>query len=379
MDGLQLLKQVFSKLSVDEFEKSAQEQKSFLQRLPAPKDDLERSYLQYRCQSYLMKKGLPFLLNCAAIPLLPLYRWKIRRNGKGAEKKSQRDAIMLFSGPVNVVPDSLKSEFDFLQVKDFQSHLQLSAEDLAYLHTLRRKYPFSFYYRFKCMLKLAMYSDAITAYHPKAIICSEEYSFTSSLLTDYCQQRGVAHINIMHGEKLYFIRDSFFRFHRCYVWDQHYIDLFSEMGAEPEQFRVEVPPSLQIKPQQFTEKDVDITYYLGGESVKQLERIFSLLQTLQRKGLSITVRPHPLYTDISVIQPLKGNIALEDPKTYHLLESLGHTKTAVALDSTVLLQAYYAGVDVLIDDVTAPDHYQKLQELQYIMMKKPHKLLSSLL
>ena len=76
------------------------------------------------------------------------------------------------------------------------------------------------------MVKLAMYRYQYEVYHPKAMIVDEEYSYTSSFLTEYCHRLGVEHIDIMHGEKLYFIRDTFFCFDRCYVWDGYYRDLF---------------------------------------------------------------------------------------------------------------------------------------------------------
>ena len=83
------------------------------------------------------------------------------------------------------------------------------------------------------MVKLAMYRYQYEVYHPKAMIVDEEYSYTSSFLTEYCHRLGVEHIDIMHGEKLYFIRDTFFCFDRCYVWDGYYRDLFCQLRAEP--------------------------------------------------------------------------------------------------------------------------------------------------
>lgn len=68
----------------------------------------------------------------------------------------------------------------------------------------------------------------ITKYQSKAIVVHNEYSFTSSILTAYCETRNVLHINVMHGEKMYYIRDSYFRYDRCYVWDAYYRDLLSQ-------------------------------------------------------------------------------------------------------------------------------------------------------
>ena len=63
----------------------------------------------------------------------------------------------------------------------------------------------------KVTIKVAGYSFMITKYQSKAIVVHNEYSFTSSILTAYCETRNVLHINVMHGEKMYYIRDSYFR------------------------------------------------------------------------------------------------------------------------------------------------------------------------
>ena len=46
------------------------------------------------------------------------------------------------------------------------------------------------------MVKLAMYRYQYEVYHPKAMIVDEEYSYTSSFLTEYCHRLGVEHIDI---------------------------------------------------------------------------------------------------------------------------------------------------------------------------------------
>lgn len=60
-------------------------------------------------------------------------------------------------------------------------------------------------------------------------------------------------------------------------------------------------------------------------------------------------------------------------------QSILRTKCAVSLYSTVLLQASINGVAVVIDDLTAPERFVQLKSLRYIMLDKPHGLLSALL
>lgn len=383
MNFLQLFKKAFERVIRDSgvFDVPVSAQKAFLDGLPAPKDDIQRSYLQYRCQARLMKRGLPFLLNCAAMPLLPLYSLKLRRHsGSSSEPEQQDDAVLIFAGPQSIVPDSLRREFQITQVKDFQQHQQLDCKDIAYLRELRKRYPFAFYFRFKCMMKVAMYSYVISHHGPRAVICSEEYSFTSSLLTDYCRQRHVAHINIMHGEKLFDITDSFFHFDRFFVWDHFYIDLFCDLRAENSQFVTEIPPSLCFSGQDSQLESVDYTYYLGNESPAQIDAILKSLSVLRDRGARVALRPHPIYHDHSyfLFEDTHGFL-IERAAEISIEDSLLRTGCAVSLYSTVLLQAACNGIPFVIDDVSDPEKYRQLGELRFICLNKEHRLLSELL
>ena len=264
------------------------------------------------------------------------------------------------------------------QAWGYQGSSLLRKEDLALLSTLRRRYPTAFYFRFKCMAKLAMYRYQYELYHPKALIVDEEISYTTSFLTEYCHRLGVEHINVMHGEKLYYIRDSFFCFDRCYVWDECYRRLFFDLRAEPTQFRVEIPPSMQPWEKPSTPPEVDLTYYLQEEPTEQRMQIAAALHTLQARGMVIAVRPHPLYCDDTLLEIFSG-FALEMPGNCSIEQSILRTKCAVSLYSTVLLQASINGVAVVIDDLTAPERFAQLKSLRYIMLDKPHGLLSALL
>lgn len=381
MSLLQTLKRAFEKINDGRsvFDVPPEKQKQFLESLPEPKDDIERSYLQYRCQNALMKRGVPLLLNCAAIPLLPLYSWKLRQQVSEAPEQ-QKDAVMLSADPIRLIPDSLREEFEIFQVKDFQSHLHLTKEDLTYLRMLRKRFPFAFYFRLKCMLKVAMYSHAFSRYAPRAVICTEEVSFTTSLLTDYCRKKGAEHIDVMHGEKLYFIRDAFFHFSRCYVWDQHYVDLLTELQAEQAQFRIELPPSMRFSCGERVSKTVNYTYYLANEPREQVETILENLAKLREKGAVVAIRLHPIYFEHSdFLYKDNRGFLIERPGELSIEDSLQRTGCAISLYSTVLQQAALNGIPFAIDDISDKGKYNKLAGLRFICLTKPHRLLSELI
>lgn len=382
MSLLQMLRSVVIRLNGDRntlFDVPMARQKAILEGLPEPKDLLKRAYAQYRCQMMLERPILRAGYQLAAMLLLPVYRRQLLRR-PASRKEETADAVFAFGGPDTILPCSLRQEYPGIrQVRDFQNALFLTREDCSFLRELARRYPTAFYFRFKCMAKLAMYRSLYETYRPKAIIVSEEYSYTSSFLTEYCHRLGVEHINVMHGDKLYDIHDTFFCFDRCYIWDQFYRDLFCELRAEPTQFRMEMPPSMQPWDAQDVEKAVDYTYYLQAETSQMLEKIAKSLQTLQKSGAVVAVRPHPLYSDMETVRRLFSDFEIEETAEVGIETSILRTRHVIGLYSTVLYQAHINHVPVVIDDLTAPERFAQLKSLRYIMLDKPHGLLSALL
>ena len=182
MNLLQTLKSVVNRLNSRRdplFAVPVTRQKAFLESLPEPEDLLERSYAQYRCQMMLERPILRVMYQAAAMLLLPIYQRHLLRRPV-PRKEQAADAVFLSEDSKSLLPDSLRREFPTLcQAYDFERNIFLRKEDMALLSMLRRRYPTAFYFRFKCMAKLAMYRYQYELYHPKALICDEEISYTS--------------------------------------------------------------------------------------------------------------------------------------------------------------------------------------------------------
>ena len=355
-------------------------QKAILAHFPEPRDDIERSYFQYRCQARLQGAPISALLNLCALVLLPIYARKSPSATDAAE--SGADAVFLFSGRDTILPDSLRDSYSIVQIKDYQDHSLLTREDRDYLRLLRRRYPASFYFHFKCMMKIAMYSHAIARYAPRAVICSEEYSFTSSLLTDYCAKHDTKHINIMHGAGRYFMKGAFLHFDKFYVWDALYREHYTEMRAQPDQFIIEIPPSLIFRKTSADLERVDYTYYLTVTSAKVFRTILHNLSVLLSHGAKIAIRPHPLCLEL--ISPLRKDsrgFILEEYDQVPIEDSLLRTGCAISPGSTVLNQAAYNHIPFIIDDISWPEYYNGPQgrEMRELLVSKDYQLLSELI
>lgn len=352
-------------------------QKAYIKHFPEPKDELERSHFQYRCQMKLYGAVLYTALNLASLPLAVALLCKYKARTSKADRSAQ--CIFFQNGlPENIIPNSLREQYpEILSVTGEDNCLTKS--DIAFLKTIFKRYPFSWMFWLKTIIKISQYSAAIHQYSPAAILSCDEFSFTSSVVTKYCRTKGVKRINVMHGEKLYYMRDTFVCFDEYFVWNQYYADLLIALGAEKKQFRIEVPDAMRIPCETDTEKVYDYTYYLAAENKVALINISQHMKALKAKGFKVAVRPHPRYSDIEQIKVIFQDIDIENAADVSIQASLCRTKGAISLYSTVLNQAALAGISVVIDDTTNPEKFSKLQELRYVILRENHSLLSTLL
>ena len=351
-------------------------QKKYLLGFKTPQNDFERAYDQYCCQMKLNGKITIFLLNLVSLPLLIYFYFK--KNSSG-EKIKHYDAVFFSEGiSERVIPNSLKEEFSNWFIVKKHGEL-FSQKDKQYFRKLVKLYPISWHFLLKCLLKIRFYSYECAMHTPQAIVVCGEYSFTSSVLTDYCKNKGVSHINVMHGEKLYYIRDSFFRFDRCYVWDEYYAELFKELRVDKNQFLIEVPPSLKFGADIKRKQQYNYTYYLGSEDENTLKIIADTLEKLKRKGKSIVIRPHPRYSNMKQIIEIFKFAEIENLEKISIEDSLMRTGCAISVYSTVLNQALYNSVPIVIDNISNLGNYEKLRELRYVCLEKDHQLLSEII
>lgn len=369
------------KFSSNNFFESYEDQKRFLNRFSSPKSNVERSYYQYQCQNMSKSTMVTLFRDLSAILLILYYLIRPYKEPKSVDCiKDSKRAVFLRTGiTLELLPDSLKTEFKSIFENDLINAVYLSADDRTFIYKIITKYYCKPFFILKSIIKIGIYSNVISKYRPDAIITHNEYSFTSSILTEYCHHRQILHINVMHGEKLYDIHDAFVSFDRYYVWDQHYVDLLIDLGSDEKQFIIEKPRVLFFNNINCKKIKYDLTYYLGGESDSDLTSIRESLILTEIDPQKICIRYHPRFSDEKQIRSIFNVFVIENPLEVSLENSLSVTKYAVSLYSTVLYQAFINDKSVVIDDVSNYQNFNTLKELMYIMMSKSHLLLSDLI
>lgn len=279
------------------------QQKKYIAKLGNPRDEIERSYFQYKCQMQFNGKGITFLLNLVSFPVSILYWFKYGKKVQ-VNRVEQKNLVFFRDGkPENILPKSLKKRYKVIECNPVEGTL-LTAKDKKFIKGIICRYPFSWQFILKCLIKIGRYSFAIEEYSPEAIVVCAEYSFTSSVLTAYCKKRNIKHIDVMHGEKMYYMRDSFFKFDECYIWDEYYGKILMAMKADKNQFVVEVPASLKFDGELIRTQKYDYTYYLGAESEEVLKKISKILEQLYKSGKKISIRPHPRYSNMDLVKKI---------------------------------------------------------------------------
>lgn len=320
--------------------------------------------------------NLPFvLLQVVAFFGLPPFLILVGLNRGLRKQDSDAKKSIAFKKPVGVfmeptneaLPTSLINEFEIIRKTN---SLYLTGSDLGLIVNLVRMYPLSFYFVFKISFKIAVYRHSLEKTNCNAILCASEYSFTSSILTLWCERNNIEHINVMHGEKLFDVTNAFSTFHRFYVWNEHYLNLFERLDTKANQFKTEWPQSFQAfrKLDNTIEKTNNVaTYFLQSSDHDYLKRVSSALNILNKKW-RIVVRPHPRFPLDEAASQILGPIEIQDVSNISVLEAIRNTTAVCGTYSTALLQAYLASKKVILDDISESDLFAKLEDLDYILV-----------
>lgn len=350
----------------DLFDVPRKEQQAFLGTFPQPKNDIQRSLYQFKCQSFFWPKWkIPFFNLGAFFVFFPVLIVEWFRSAF-VKPSHHYDAIGEFKGMEECIPEEINKEYDIRHEGWLVKGL-LRTKDLGFaLKVFFSSFP-NTYFSLKIIMKMAQYCQLIEMYSPRAIIAHCEFSFASSVLTGFCEKQNVKHINVMHGEKLFHIYDSFFRFDKCYVWSDFYRRLFVSLRALPEQFVVSVPLSMKINTDNYLNEKVyaDYKYYLADNTEEEIAAAVASMKRVRDLGKTVKFRMHPRYLDVDMMLKYTTINEIEDPREVTILESVSNCEYAVGSYSTVLAQAYMSGKQVILDDITFKEEYERLAEYDY--------------
>jgi len=211
---------------------------------------------------------------------------------------------------------------------------------------------------------LSYYGYIVQHFNPQIIVNFFEGVSSSSLITAYLHEKGIKHINQMHGEQFPFAGHAFCEFDQFNVWGEYFKRLFIQQRCPVDSFMItgnpyhkflfnEIRYSKQPRP-----KCLLIIHnpHLSPNS----SYYFSLLKILKLldSNWKIHFRPHPLSKKSALycFSALQANkilskkgiqIEIEWPDKNPLENSLSNSRIVVGAQSCAILDAWVAGCKII--------------------------------
>ena len=364
------------------------QQMEYLKKFPTPKDDFERSFFKYKCfceYCYYKRKLLLLFYNIGAMFLISSVHSKLRRSNNNAKLIEKVDAV-IENVPrlpnLDVLPDELREKYNSIkevELIDYEESLLSNIGEDIY-REIKRRYFFHFYYRMIVLQKLGLFSHYLVRYNPKIIaFYSCEREFSGPLQTLLCERCGSRYVSFMHGDYLSTLSFAFQKYSQYYVWDESYVKMFETLKCDSP-MPVYRPKKLKGIATAIEEDRCEYfaTYYFSVETQAEALKIYEVFKEFETCGLRTKIRPHPRFSDIEMLNRVFKDIEIEEPSIWDLKESITKSLFIVGLTTTVLSEAYFSGKKVVMDDVSNSDKFIVLAERGYVMMNRPHILLSKL-
>ena len=363
--------------------KSSEEWLSYIDSFREPLGDLERSWNQFKCTRSFEDSLHRLKRNVQSAVLIPIsfVSTMVSKLFLKKDESDKVDCLILPAGAKytnypsldSILPKDITNRYKNIKVFEREKRRSLiftgviSYEIIKILIKIIIRYPLKFLFIYRIFIQLCTVNRYIEIFHPEAIVTvGGENDFTSSVLTGFCESMNIKYICIMHGEYFLSPYHAFVRFSEFYVWEKIYIDQFVRTRSPQDMFKLYTPDRYNMK----IERD-RLTYYVGYYlqefNGKQLEAIRDNLLKIVDMGYKCKVRPHKRATDmktfLSVFKGLRG-IDIESTDI-PIEKSLGNCKYIVSIYSTVISEAYYNNLPVLIDDLSDPELYETLKNVMY--------------
>lgn len=367
-----------------------EDQTRYMQSLGEPRDEYERAYLKYKCHSYYhFSNPVRVLYNCAGIVMVPVFAvlFAVKSRKKDFRPFAPEGVILTVSptmGYKDILPPQIERDYGPVrEVKPLTvSERCMDREAWRRFGECFKRYWHHPYFCLEALLRIAGSCELMYRYHPKAVAgYGLERQYIAPILYEYSNDKNVDTVSFMHGIFVYSIDKAYLTFTRYYVWEPYYVDMFYRLRAREGSLEVYKPKKFEpkVKPRpEGVPYDYFLTYYFTSESRDRMERIKQCTDLLESRGLRCKLRPHPRFTDTELLAEVFKGYMIED-KTWTLEQSMECSEYIGAYNSTVLTEAYYSDKKVLIDNYVDPAKFQNMIDRGYIMLSRPHTLMTDLI
>lgn len=370
----------YKSISNIDFVMSVDEQIATIQGYPNPKDSVEQSYVKYLCRKRYFTFYKQFiydliglLFNSVAI-LLSLFPYDSTLSDNPCGILFEKHTEVPYD---SIIPDYILNRKDLIIVENCSKKFGfLIREAKRYYFECVRRYPGEFFFHYFVYKELVAHSFFLKTYDPQSVIVYvNERNVASPILKELYENRGREISMLMHGERIIELFEAFISFSKLYVWDEWYINFYKfDLRADIGEYIVYTPPKYErLTVSNNRDTSYSFTFYYGDESIDALVLISKLFRNLTKNGYRCKVRPHPRDDCIKKsINRIFHGLTIEDPRYIPLVESLDNTQYAIGLKTTVMFEALYKGIPVILDDWSSPEKYNSLRKKKYRLFSEKY-------
>lgn len=235
-------------------------------------------------------------------------------------------------------------------------NMGLNFKDIRFIFKILRMCPRYLIYPeliLRVIIRIAQYSYVINKYHPQIIANFAEGSCWSSVLTAYCRELKIKHVNIMHGVRYFSSSMAFTEFDTFYVWGEYHLEQFKKMYTSAKEFIIFGNPIHKRLHRIISNSKFSTKRLLIMCEYSLLEKnLFSLLCSLIEQiplDWEIACRFHYQEITRSVLfvkrleRKTYRKIIEEDPRIISLEDSIKRAKIVVGYFTNALTDAWIAG------------------------------------
>jgi hypothetical protein len=370
----------------------------FIKSIPEPKDDIERTFCRYLCRMEYFSPAYRFFANLVALFFLlfniPVF---FRKPNNGKSKYLNYDSNRVLIVKVNkireldvpyndILPPDLNKNKHLVEVEEpvWKDWFLTENARSIIIESFKRR-PYAFFLNYWIFRELCFCSYFLYSYKPGSIaVYVKERNVAAPMLSNICEKEGVDYVSFMHGEYPLHLIQGFMRFTRYYVWDEHYVKMFvDDLRCEKSQFRVYTPDKYKkLVSIDFNVPNYDYyaTYYLNGDEDKRIIiMIAKVFKIFKDNNIVCKIRPHPRATNMKVVNEILSDFFIEDPYSTTVFDSIRNSRYIIALNSTVLTEAFHAGKEIVIDDFSDKNKYNNMMARKYHILHKNPLLLSAMI
>ena len=216
------------------------------------------------------------------------------------------------------------------------------------------------YFSLKNIVNCLLYYPLVRC-NPSKIFASCEYSFSSSILTEFCNLYGVRHVNVTHGEKLFYPRDAFATFDEYIYWDDSMLFVLNKLEVHSLHWICKYPvvPIPKLINWNYRDK-INFVYFLQNQNPFELSNISNILVQAKHNGVSVYFKRHPIYSP-PLNELMKYGIEVINEAPINSVVIAGY--------SSILFEKLISGEYFLIDDCTDDGLTNFLKSMSYRFSK----------